>query len=108
MNYKLKKAAAMMGIFIIFSVGFMGFLERTSVNASAAETDFPVGYVSYVVKRGDSLWSIAEDNMPADGQDIGTFVKELKLINMLQSDYIYDGQLLAVPCYRETAVASAG
>lgn len=108
MHYKLKKTVAMMAIFIIFAAGFMGFLEKTSVEASAAETGFPVGYVSYVVKSGDSLWSIAEDNLPEDGADISGFVKELKHINKLQSDYIYDGQLLAVPCYEKTAVVCAG
>lgn len=104
MNYKLRKAISMMVIFVVFVVGFASFIEKASFNVSAAETGFPTGYRSYVVQSGDSLWSIAKENLPEDEEDIGAFVKEIKNINKLQSDFIYDGQLLAVPCYGYTTV----
>ena len=107
MNYRMKKACALLGIFIIFLAGFTGFLKQTADTASAVEAQLPAGYVSYVVKSGDSLWSIAQENIPFEREDIGDFVEELKHINKLQSDYIYDGQLIAVPYYEKTTVVCA-
>lgn len=100
MYYKFKKAIFMMMIFIVFAAGFTRFIEKTSFDASAAEMNVPTGYRSYVIQSGDSLWSIAKDNLPEAEENITEFVKELKSINRLQSDYIYDGQLIAVPCYQ--------
>lgn len=104
MNYKMKKLCVMIIIFIIFSVGFMKFVEGTSFQSSAAERELPIGYTSYVVRTGDSLWSIAKSKMPKEEESVEDFIQEIKTVNHLKSDYIYGGQLIAVPCYDETAV----
>ena len=44
---------------------------------------------TYIVKKGDSLWSIAKDN--------NTSVEELKLINNLTSNLLSIGQELILP-----------
>lgn len=108
MSYKMKKAVTMAGIFIVFLVGFTGFLKQTSASASAVETKLPNGYVSYVVRSGDSLWSIAQENIPVGREDVSDFIDELKHVNKLQSDYIYEGQLIAVPYYEKTEAFGAG
>ena len=100
-NYKLKKLGAMAVVLMIFSIGFYQFMEASSFKSSAASVVQPVGYVSYVVKSGDSLWTIAEDYMPESKDDVREFVHEIKQVNHLESDHIYGGQLIAVPCYSE-------
>lgn len=100
-NYKLKKICAMAVVLMIFSIGFYQFTEASSFKSNAAQITQPVGYVSYVVKSGDSLWTIAESYLPEAKEDIRDFVREIKQVNHLESDYIYGGQLIAVPCYSE-------
>ena len=43
----------------------------------------------YIVKKGDSLWSIAKDN--------DTTVEEIKLLNNLNSNLLSIGQVLIIP-----------
>lgn len=45
--------------------------------------------ISYVVKKGDSLWSIANQN--------GTTVSELKKYNNLTNDLLSIGQIIEIP-----------
>lgn len=107
MNYKIKKLCTMVFVFVIFVMGFTEFVEKTSFQSNAAEKEFPIGYTSYVVRAGDSLWSIAQSRRPKEKESVEDFILEIKEINHLESDYIYDGQLIAVPCYDETAVVCA-
>ena len=51
-----------------------------------------VGYFVYVVKKGDTLWSIAQRYL-----GIGYKYKEIKELNALKSDTIYAGQTLKIP-----------
>lgn len=58
-------------------------------------------YKSIEVTRGDSLWSIAREYMNQDYDSVHDYINELKALNHLQSDKIYDGQHLTVS-YHDT------
>ncbi|MDD4035972.1 MAG: LysM peptidoglycan-binding domain-containing protein [Bacilli bacterium] len=50
---------------------------------------FPLGQVTYTVRKGDTLWSIS--------QSYGVSVDDLKTMNNLVTDAIVPGQLLVIP-----------
>jgi nucleoid-associated protein YgaU len=52
--------------------------------------------VDYLVRSGDSLWTIAEEVAP-DGSDVRSLVSEIRHLNELDSSLIVPGQTLAVP-----------
>jgi LysM repeat protein len=52
-------------------------------------SEFPFGEVTYIVRKGDTLWSIA--------QSYGVSVDDIKSINSLVTDAIVPGQVLVIP-----------
>ena len=56
----------------------------------------PKEYTTVVVSSGDTLWSIASEK--ADGtKDIRSVLSEIRAINDLDSDILYEGTILKVP-----------
>ena len=67
----------------------------TIVNASTKEA---TSYESIQIDKGDTLWSLAEEYR-SDNISTNDFVKEIKDINGLSSDYINEGNYLIIPIY---------
>lgn len=63
------------------------------VNAGAVSQDHSV-YDTVMVRAGDTLWEIARNNCAGD---VRPYIYEIKKINNLESDVIYEGQLLMLP-----------
>ena len=84
-------------VIVVMAAGFIFFSPFHSIEASAEEKISADSYISYVVKDGDTLWSIAE-------QHSGSFsstkecVDEIRRVNGIVNPTIYAGDLLAVPC----------
>lgn len=62
---------------------------ETKAEAPAAA---PSSYTTYTVKKGDTLWRIAQKNLGK-----GNRYKEIKTLNNLRSDMIQIGQKLKIP-----------
>ena len=58
-----------------------------------------VGYITHVVREGDTIWGIAEKHCSND-MDIRKMVRAIKDVNDVNTD-IYDGDQLLVPVYSE-------
>ena len=71
----------------LFPSQYEAYVERKLASGTDEETD-----LEYMVRRGDSLWSIARRH--------GTDVSRLRAANDLQGSQIYEGQLLTVPTDR--------
>ena len=60
-------------------------------------------YSSIMIKKGDTLWSIASENMTPEHDRIEEYIEELRNLNHLRGDGINAGEYLAIPCYMEYA-----
>ena len=72
-----------------------------SASSSSATTEHTkeLYYTSVEVESGDTLWSIAEEYMSAEFDDVDDYIKEVKQINGLHSDTIHAGSYIMVPYY---------
>jgi LysM repeat protein len=61
-------------------------------SANDSETDAPSDYQIHTVKKGESLWLIAEKYLGS-----GARYPEIKKLNDLKEDTIYPGQTLKIP-----------
>ena len=68
-----------------------GVLFPNNTNA-----DFEADPIEVTVRRGDSLWSIAEQYCPV-GEDIRNFIYEIKKENSLSDPNLSVGQKILVP-----------
>lgn len=65
---------------------------------------YSVLYTSYEVKSGETLWSIASDNLDTSGYtDIPSYIDEIKQINHIEEeDKIKSGQYVILSYLEET------
>ena len=56
-------------------------------------------YKSIQVENGDTLWSIAQNNMDEHYSNTSEYVAEVKQMNSLRSDQIFAGNYLIIPYY---------
>lgn len=56
-------------------------------------------YTSIVIRKGDTLWSIAEEYMTEEYDGIEAYIWEIRRVNHISDDRIYTGQYLAIPRY---------
>lgn len=54
---------------------------------------------SVKIEKGDTLWSIANQYITDEYDDINTYIKEIKKTNRLTSDTIHEGCYIVVPYY---------
>lgn len=58
-------------------------------------------YKSIEIAKGDTLWSIAKENINTDHyKSVQEYVKEIKEMNAMQSDHIVSGSSLIIPYYK--------
>ena len=55
-------------------------------------------YKTIEIKKGDTLWSIAETYMPEDCESVEVYIAELRELNSLKSDELYSSRYLMVSC----------
>ncbi len=79
-------------IFFLFSV-FLSVVVMLGANYAYGTKEAKCS--SVVVKKGDTLWNIAQKINY--GGDIRKVIYEIKRINSLESSAIYEGQLIRLP-----------
>ena len=79
-------------------ISFGSILSKAeTTDAKAAET-FKY-YRSVTVQPGDSLWSIAAENMSEEYSSVQSYIDEVCFINSLQDTCIHAGKNLTIPYY---------
>lgn len=88
-----------MPILIVAALIWFGYF---TVNMPHAEERYEdMEYYSVIVRSGDTLWSIAEDNIDKENsKDIRKVIYDIKKMNDLENDFIQPGRLLKFPSYR--------
>lgn len=56
-------------------------------------------YTTIRVEQGDTLWSIAAEHMTDEYDEIWEYIAEVRKLNHLNSNRIYDGKYLTIPYY---------
>ena len=92
-------------VLILFLVLFI-----TSISTQASDREHMPSYKyfrSIEISSGDTLWSIAEDNMDARYyKHTADYVAEVKRMNSLDTDQIIAGSYLIIPYYSTEFVGS--
>ena len=79
-------------------ISFGSILSRAETTDAKASETFKY-YKSIAVQSGDSLWSIAADNMSEEYDSIQEYIDEVCFINSLSNTCIHAGKNLTIPYY---------
>lgn len=99
---QVRKNIALLFLSTIILSTLLVFLASMSIQASDMEHQSPMSYKyfkSIYISQGDTLWSIAEENMDEHYADINDYINEVKSMNSLTSDHIVCGSYLIVPYF---------
>lgn len=93
---------ALVLILVICSLGTMMFLSsHRTVYAQTSSKLRTKYFTSIQITSGDSLWSIAKDNITDEYRDLRHYIDEIKATNNLSSDMINEGKFLLIPYYAD-------
>ena len=100
-NRSFRKMILFVSCIIAFTLMFSLILMRNSSSSVvyAEEHLSEIQYKLVEIEYGDSLWSIAEDNITPGFEDIKEYIQAIKECNQLTSDQINYGNYLLVPYY---------
>lgn len=91
-------------LFLLLLIGFgplSGLFQAETTVVEANQQLSGMKYKVIQIEKGDSLWSIAKDNMSPGFSDIYEYIYEIKECNQLESDCIISGNYLMVPYYED-------
>lgn len=94
---------------IAAAVVLSAFLVSISTQASELEHGTEYKYFKSIeVTKGDTLWSIAKENMDKNHyKSVSEYVNEIKIMNAMKSDSIVSGSYIIIPYYSTELVSTA-
>ncbi len=90
---------ALFGVCVVTIVILLSLLFTSAPRITFAQGESVRVYNSVMIEEGDTLWDIAV-RYAVPGQNVGTFVTEIKEVNGLKTDRIYSGNYLIIPVYQ--------
>ena len=84
-----------------FSIMIGGFLSKAKTDSSSVYYKY---YKSICVEEGDTLWSLAKENMHGQYKNTSAYVKEVMNMNAMSDDKIIAGEYIVIPYYSEEFV----
>lgn len=98
---KIKKTLIVLACVILFG-GIFHVVEGKLTNTSVVYAEEHLSDLQYKIIEiayGDTLWSIAKENMTPGFHDINEYIDEIKECNQLTTDDINYGGYLMIPYY---------
>ena len=97
-------AVVIAALFVVLS----GPVSRLFFSGTAiVQADQNLGDIQYKVveiQTGDSLWTIAKENMGPGYSDVYDYIREIKACNQLKTNNITAGSYLVIPFYETEAL----
>ncbi len=84
---------------LLLAFAVLSAVYLTNVEAGDERVATQKAYISYEIKAGDTLFSIAEENTANSGISIDDYIDEVKVNNQLSSDKIIVGKKLIIATY---------
>lgn len=80
----------------IRSMAILIFLLLALFNISVAKSNKEEAeIIDYTISRGETLWSIAEENK-AEKEDIRQYIYDIKKLNNMTDSAVYEGQIIQI------------
>lgn len=98
---QVRKNIYMLALSIIPIILLSVFVISISTQASDLEQHTKYKYYKSIeISKGDTLWSIANENIDTDHyKSVQEYVNEIKEMNSMKSDHIISGSCLIIPYY---------
>lgn len=96
-----KKIALILTIAIISIITLLISIFPKKIIVNAGDSSRTKTVTSILIKKGDSLWSIAGQYMTEEYSNRKEYIQEIKKCNGLTSDIIHEDQYLIIPHYVE-------
>ncbi|ROR29258.1 LysM domain-containing protein [Mobilisporobacter senegalensis] len=97
----MKRIALIITVTIITIIALLIFIFPKKIVVNAGDNNRTKTVTSVLIKKGDSLWSIAGQYMTEEYSDRNEYIQEIKECNGLTSDTIHEDQYLIIPHYVE-------
>lgn len=96
-----KKIILILTIAIISVFTLLILILPKKIIVKADDSNRTKTVTSVLIKKGDSLWSIADQYMTEEYSDLNEYIEEIKKCNGITSDIIHEDQYIIVPYYVE-------
>lgn len=91
---------ALISILFVAITLIIVFCISGSIKAQAASAEPTYKYYTSIeIHSGDTLWSIADDYITDDYEDMNAYITEICSINHISEDEIHSGQYITIPYY---------
>lgn len=97
-NQSQKKIIIIVALILAAAVLAGGSISGFAGSGKEEEISYKY-YTSIMVEKGDTLWSIALENMTPEYERIEEYIKEVRSLNHLYGDDIHAGAYLTLPRY---------
>lgn len=89
----------MLSFCLVFILAMMSGSIISYAKSSKQESPSYKYYTSVTIQEGDTLTTIAKENISPEFTSVSAYINEVRQMNHLDSEKIYSGQSLIIPYY---------
>jgi cell division protein YceG involved in septum cleavage len=100
-NMNIGKRSYLFGVILLFMLILASIIFITKTVTAERTSAREKLVTSVQIKKGDSLWSIANTYITEEYRNINEYIEEIKTSNGLSTDTIHAGNYIIVPYYAD-------